>query len=493
MALMSAIDRILLLAIAVAFAITGAEPSLAQSPGDALKVSAAAEKAAGSIVAIGRIRRDPSSPPFIERERFPPQDYRSGPGPADPEFFPHEFGAGVVIDRGGLILTSLHLLGEISHSEYFVWVQRRAFPAKVKAADPWLDVAVLEIAADDLLPIELGDAREIKPGDRVIVLGDPLGIARDGDPSVAAGKIVKIACEAPANTSTVMRNGLDQMAVRRDTLHHYGTLLQFETESPQHCSGGAVINLEGQLVGLQTTYVASPGEEAAGNLAIPIDADFRKALETLKRGALPEYGLLGVALPLTAGPAGPAGKLGASVDDVMPGTPAAKAGLRSGDVITHLGDVAVRDDLQLIRLVSAMPAGSTTTVQVLRDPRSKKSFSVPITLSKKYHESAREAYAEVREPVWRGMRVDFATASPLFREMVRHVDPEGCVAIVDVERDSPAWKAGLRRGLFVSHVGDQRVSSPQQFREQVEQASGEAALRITAAGEGDSVRRVAAP
>lgn len=490
MAHMSAIDRALLLATAVAIAIVGAEPSLAQSPGDAPKFSAAAEKAAGSIVAIGRIRRDPSSPPFIERERFPSQDYRSGLGPADPEFFPHEFGTGVVIDRGGLILTSLHLLGEISHSEYFVWVQRRAFAAKVKAADPWLDVAVLEIAADDLLPIELGDAREIKPGDSVIALGDPLSIARDGEPSVAAGKIVKIACEAPASTSLVMRNGFEQMAARRDTLHHYGTLLQFEADSPQHCSGGAMINLEGQLVGLQTTYVASPGEEAAGGLAIPIDADFGKALETLKRGALPEYGLLGVALPLTASPAR---KLGASVDDVMPGTPAAKAGLRSGDVITHLGDQAISDDLQLIRLVSAMPAGSTTTLQVARDPRSKKSFSVSLTLSKKYHESAREAYAEVREPAWRGMRVDFATASPLFREMVRHVDPEGCVAIIDVERDSPAWKAGLRRGLFVSHVGDNRVSTPQQFREQVERLEGEAALRITAAGEGDPVRRVAAP
>jgi serine protease Do len=91
------------------------------------------------------------------------------------------------------------------------------------------------------------------------------------------------------------------------------------------------------------------------------------------------------------------------------------------------------------------------------------------------------------------MRVDYATASPRFREVARLVDPVGCVAVVDVDRDSPAWKAGLRNGVFVSHVGKQRVSTPQQFREAVEKEMGEAALRITVAGDGDPVRRVKAP
>jgi serine protease Do len=150
----------------------------------------------------------------------------------------------------------------------------------------------------------------------------------------------------------------------------------------------------------------------------------------------------------------------------------------------------VQDDLHLIRLVSALPAESKVRLQVVR---AKKRLFLTATLSKKYQESARESYAEVRAPAWRGMRVDFATASPVFRALSRHVDPEGCVAVVDVERDSPAWKAGLRNGVFVSHVGEKRVSTPRQFREQAEKQSGEAALRITSAGDGDPVRRVAAP
>lgn len=449
-------------------------------------------KSAKSLVTVARVRLDESAPPLVERERFPPEEYRTGTGPADPDFLPHELGVGVVVDREGLILTSLHLLGEIHHSRYFVWVQRRAFPAKVKAADPWLDVAVLEIAADDLLPIELGDARQIKAGDNAFVSGDPLSIARDGEPAICEGRIARIGCEAPTQFLPVMRNGLEQVSQRRETLHHYGTLLQFESTPLLTGSGGALFDASGRLIGLMTTYMGPAGQEAAGGLAIPIDNDFRKALETLKRGALPEYGLLGLA-PRAAKLVDPTLKIGAAVEDVMPGTPAAKVGLRPGDIITHVDDQMVQDDLHLIRLVSALPAESQVTLRVLRDLRAKKTLLLKATLSKKYHESAREPFAEIHEPAWRGMRVDYATASPVFRELARHVDPEGCIAVVDVERDSPAWKAGLRNGTFVSHVGKQRVSTPRQFREAVEQQTGEAALRITSAGDGDPVRKVAAP
>jgi S1-C subfamily serine protease len=444
------------------------------------------------VVAVARVRRDESAPRWIEEERFPPEEYFSGPGPTRPEFMPHEFGVGVLVDESGLILASLHTLGEISGSHYFVWAQRRAFKAKVKAADPWLDVALLEIAADDLQPIELGDARQVKPGDRAAAIGSPLQIARDGEPSADWGVIAQLACEAPGLTLPTLFNGLERNAIRRETLHHYGTLLKFAANTPATSGGGILIDAQGQLLGLLTTYAAQAGGEREAGYAIPIDADFRQALDTLKQGRLPEYGLLGLA-PRAAKLADPSFKTGASVEDVMPGTPAAKVGLRPGDIITHVGDQLVQDDLHLIRLVSALPAEAKITLQVVREPRSKTTLAITATLSKKYYESAREPYAEVREPAWRGMRVDYATASPAFRELARNVDPEGCVAVVDVDRDSPAWKAGLRNGTFVSHVAGKRVSTPRQFREEVARHSGEAVLRITNAGEGDPLRKVGVP
>ena len=450
-------------------------------------LSTVAANSVRSVVAIARVRLDEAAPALFERERFPLEDYRVGPGPTEPDFMPHEFGVGVVIDQG-LVLTSLHVLGEIRSSRYFVWAQRRAFTAKVKAADPWLDVAVLEIAADDLPSIEMGDGSRTRVGDTAVALVDPLSIARDGEPSVREGRIVRTGCAAPTYERSVARNGLEQQVTSRDTLHHYGTMLRFESAVPTLCSGGAMVDVDGKLIGLLTTYTDSE----SASLAVPIDAAFRQSLQVLKRGALPEYGLLGVALPTTNGRGSPPGA-GALVEDVMPGTPGAKAGLKAGDVITKVGDQRVEGDLHLIRIVSALAAESQVALQVVRESRSKKPFPVTVTLSKKYQESAREPFAEVREPVWRGMRVDYATASPLFRELARHVDPEGCVAVIDVERDSPAWKAGLRNGAFVSHVGEQRVSTPLQFREAVEKEPGEAALRITVAGDVDPVRRVAAP
>ena len=455
-------------------------------------VNAAVEKADKSVVAIARVRKDDAAPAWLDRQRFPSDDYPHGTGPADPDFLPHEFGLGVVVDRGGLILTSLHVLGEITNSRYFVWVQRRVFQAQVVAADPWLDVAVLEIPTDDLTPIEFGSAQQLKPGDSAVALGNPLGIARDGEPGFNLGVISQLACEAPTQSLPTMRNGLESLIARRETLHHYGTLLKLETKSPLRDSGAPLINLEGELIGLMTTYTAQPVQDIEAAFALPIDAGFLKSLETLKQGRLPEYGLLGLA-PRPARLVDPTLKSGAAVEDVMPGTPAARVGLRAGDVITHVDDALVIDDLHLIRLVSALPAETKITLHYLRDPRSKKTLSVGVVLSKKYHESAREAFARQREPAWRGMRVDYATASPVFRELARHVDPEGCVAVIDVERDSPAWKAGLRNGAFVSHIGNRRVSTPQQFREEASQQVGEAALRVTMAGDGEPVRKVAAP
>lgn len=468
-------------------------PVVAQQPASIDEaVNAAVAQASKSVVAIARVRRDEASPPWVEQRRFPSDDYPLGSGPVDPEFMPHEFGLGVVVDRGGLILTTLHVLGEINNSQYFVWAQRRVFQAQVVAADPWLDIAVLEIPTDDLSPIEFGSAREVRPGDNAVAIGNPFGIARDGEPEVSFGVVSQLACEAPAQSLPTMRNGLESLIPRRETLHHYGTLLRLETKLPLRESGGPLINLEGELIGLMTTYNAEPVEDVEAAFALPIDAGFIKSLETLKQGRLPEYGLLGLA-PRPARLVDPTIKSGAAVEDVMPGTPAARVGLRVGDVITHVDDELVIDDRHLIRLVSALPAEAKITLQYIRDPRSRKTLSVSVALSKKYHESSREAFARQREPAWRGMRVDYATASPVFRELARHVDPEGCVAVIEVERDSPAWKAGLRSGTFVSHIGKRRVSTPQQFRDAAHEQVGEAALRVTMAGEGDPVRKVAAP
>jgi len=486
----------LLMVAAMAAAIVGSSGHAAAQAqeGSGLAAAAAIEsalveaiaRAEKSVVAIARIRKDDAAPRAFEELRFPSEaPGLSDDGPTSPDFVPHEFGAGVVIDKAGLILTSLHVLGEVHSSNYVVWVQRRPFPAKVKAADPTLEIAVLQITADDLVPITFGNAKNLKKGHIAIALGNPLGVARDGQASANWGIIANLGRQAPPNPMSRARSG-------RESLHHYGTLIQLDTKVPLGCSGGALVNLRGEMIGLTTTYTGLPGQTDEAGLAIPIDDDFKKALDTLKTGRLPEYGFLGIAPRSLALSDRQSGKLGTVVEDVVPGTPAARAGLRPGDLITHVGGELVQDDLHLIRLVSAMPAETKVTLQVVRDLRTKKPVSIPVVLSKKYQESARESYALERDPAWRGMRVEYATASPAFRELARHVDPEGCIAVVDVERDSPSWKAGLRGGLFVSHVNEIRVATPKQFHSAVEGAAGEVALRVTTPVDGTPVRKVPA-
>ncbi len=261
-------------------------PALAAVAALETAVSEAIERAEKSVVAIARIRKDAAAPRLFGenlRERnFAETD------PSSPEFIPHEFGAGVIIDKAGHILTSIHVLGEIAASKYTVWVERRPYAAEVRAADPTLEIAVLKITADDLEPITLGDASHIKKGQFAIALGNPLGIARHGEASAAWGMIANLERQAPANLSARATKG-------RETLHHYGTLIQLDTRLPLGSSGGALINLRGEMIGLTTTYSALPGQDKEAGYAIPIDEDFKKALETLKAGRLPEYGFLGIA------------------------------------------------------------------------------------------------------------------------------------------------------------------------------------------------------
>ncbi len=447
-------------------------------------------KAEKSVVAIARIRKDRQEPlEPLEGEILPERDLRAADATRS-DFVPHEFGTGVVIDAKGLILTSYHVLGDVKASDYVVWIAKTPYRASLRAADPWLDVAVLKIDASDLKPITLGNSRELKKGQIVISLGNPYAIARDGEPSATWGIISNLSRQAPLPRDTV------RPAEGRETLHHYGTLIQTDAKLELGTSGGALVNLQGEMIGLTTSLAALIGYEKAGGFAIPVDDDFRRALETLKQGRMPDYGFLGVAPSVLGMEERQQGHRGARILDVVPATPAAKAGILPLDVVTEVDGRPITDDAQLIRHLSAMPAGTIVGLKLLRGgtlAKPSKVLTVQVELSKKRLEGARAPYAEITDPPWRGMKVEYATAAPMFRDQSRDLDPEGCVAVIEVERESPAWQAGLRPGDFLSHVGKTRVTTPRQFLDAATAQPGEVPLRLTAVPANKSLRTVAAP
>ena len=448
----------------------------------------AIQRAEKSVVAIARVRKDDQGGEPSSRDTLPPTDGLSQRfEPTDPRFVPTEFGTGVVIDASGLVLTNYHVLGNVRQADFYIWHSKKPYRATVKAADPWLDLAVLKIENSNLKPMPIGDGRAVKKGQFVIALGNPYAIARDGQPSACWGIISNLERQSPPpRTATRPSDG-------RETLHHFGTLIQTDARLDLGTSGGALVNLQGEMIGLTTSLAALHGYERPGGFAIPVDDDFRRALDSLKTGRVPDFGLLGVEPAALAVEMRQRGRTGARVQSIADATPAKLAGLREDDVIISLDGAPVADDLELIRRVSGQFADSTVTLGILRggnERRAGRPIDVKVKLSKKRIDSARAPYSELPHETWRGLRVEYATASPLFAQHSRDLDPAGCVGVVEVARDSPAWQAGLRPGDFLSHVAETRVTTPREFYDAATLITGDVALKLTAAPRDKPLRTV---
>jgi serine protease Do len=430
-------------------------------------VIAGIERVGPSVVAIARIRKRDDAESF--EELYQPGFELLPRIPTRPDFVPHEFGSGVVLDPRGHILTTSHVLGDPERSHYVVWVSGRPFVARAKVVDPWLEVGLLQIDAEQLQPIRLGNAAPLPLGTFVLGLGNPQGIARDGRASAVFGVLTNRERFAPDD-----RPG--QAGLARESLHQYGTLLHCDFRQEQGLSGGALVTLEGEMVGLLTTWAGQARQERPAGLAIPIVPEFVAALETLKEGRTPDYGFLGIAPGLLPLESRQKGARGVVVEDVVAGTPAARAGLVRGNVITHVGDHEVQSDLELVRHVSAVAAGTVLPLTVAE--AGGKKVRKEVLLSKRPQLSPRSFVTSTGPPPWRGLRVEYVTALPNFQQAARWVDADGCVGVLAVQPDSPAWQAGLRTGECISHVGEERVSTPAAFKRAVERAgNGPVALR----------------
>jgi S1-C subfamily serine protease len=429
----------------------------------------AIERCEKSVVSIARARRGEQTSRLL-----------------DADYVPAQYATGVVVDKQGLILTNYHVLGHPEQNDFAVWVGRRPFAAHIRATDPWTDLAVLEIEADDLMPMPLGDASKLKKGQLVIALGNPYAIARDGSPSATWGIVSNLGRSAPviANPSAAESE--------KPTLHHFGTLIQTDARLNQGTSGGALLNLTGEMVGMTTALAALAGYERAAGYAIPINDTTKRTIGILKEGRQPEYGFLGVNPEPLSVLDRRSGRPGVRLRQVVAGTPAALDGLRAGDVITRINDQEIYDDSGLIRAISSLPAGSVARLQVNRQNLLGGTSSKirELALSKKYISGSFPSLAKAPPASWRGLRVDYVTASPEFPANVPNVDAEGCIAVTEVLPGSTAWKAGMRDHQLITHVEGRRVTSPAEFFAALEDRHDDVTLTLAAEGEDDAEQLV---
>lgn len=454
----------------------GHSPTRAQEPsGPAAALEEAVVRAIGraekSVVAIALVPKARADDALRLEERPDPFGRRLGPSaspaPTDPDFVPSQYATGVVIDAAGLVLTAYHALPE--DCDYYVTThERKVYRAWIKGADPRSDLAVLAVEARDLAPIVLGDAARVRKGQFVIALGNPYAIARDGQVSASWGIVSNLARKAPPQPDETDPLG-------KSTLHHFGTLIQTDARLNLGTSGGALVNLQGEMIGLCTSLAAVAGYETAAGYAFPIDATFRRVIDTLKAGREAEYGFLGVRRPNYVPPGDAAGPAGVRVYEVVHGSPAQRGGLRPGDVITAVGGVPIYDFDGLVLEVGKLPVEDTARLHVVRDGRP---LDLAVALSK-YPVRGRKVVTNRPEP-WRGMHVDYPTAvvdsggRPLFAAVAY----DQGVAVTEVREGTAAWQAGLRPGMLVSHVGRTAVHSPRDFRAAVAGRTGAVDLRL---------------
>jgi serine protease Do len=451
-------------------------------------VSRAIARAERSVVSIARRKRTTS--PLATADSHPAfrgfgQDTST---PADAGFAANEFASGVVIDARGLILTNRHVLGdEPEQNDFFVttvdrkvfavkMADRPVFPMKVKASDAMSDLAVLEptetaaVRKGDFTPISFGDAATLRKGHLVIALGNPYGIARDGQASASWGIV--------ANLS---RKAITSAEDSQKPLQDYGMLIQTDAKLNLGTSGGALVNLRGEMVGLTTSLAAAAGFEQPAGYAIPIDKPMLRIIQALKEGREVEFGLLGIVPVDQSRDEIRRGTPGVIVKELVPGGPAANAKLELDDVITRVDGHVIYDADGLRLHVSKLPPGSTTTLTVQR-----RSEARPIqrrVVLGKLRLDLPQTYTE-RAPSWRGALIDWRVpkgrASLGQFPLIRSAEDfsTACVAVREVEEGSSAWEAGLREGTLISHVGSTSVGTPEEFRKAVGSQAGPVRLRL---------------
>jgi S1-C subfamily serine protease len=437
-------------------------------------LTAAIAKAEPSVVAITRVRQPGVEATTAVRGGGPDAPAAAVPagavdvaGPADVDDLPlpGDYGSGVVIGPDGAILTAFHVVKGAARLVVRA-PGRVAFDAEVLAADPRSDLAVIAprrspgLAAQRLTPLPLGSADGLRKGTFLIVLGNPYHTARDGSASASWGILANTARRIIPSLE-----GTQEDAFRaRSMFQHQPTLLQLDTKLNLGLSGGAVVNLKGELVGITTTGGNVVGYDAQAGYAIPLDARGRRAVEALRAGKEVEYGFLGIRLDEGAPNV---------VGGVRPGTPAAEGDLVVGDEIVAVGDQPLTPEVGLSLALSTAPVGEPVRLKVLRAGRE---VEKTIFLSKYPVEG--EVIATTRRPSWRGLRVDYTSvlAENTFTDDILQAMAKGGVAVVEVRPGTPAEAAGLRRGQIVIRVEGKAVRRPDDFTEAVRDAKGPVTL-----------------
>ena len=335
-------------------------------------------------------------------------------------------GSGVIIDsESGYVVTNHHVIENADQIRVRL-DDGRSFEAKVVGADPEADVAVIQIPAQGLKAINMGDSDLLRVGDFVVASGNPFGLSQ-----TATSGIV----------SALGRSGL--------RIESYEDFIQTDASINQGNSGGALVNLRGELIGVNTAILDRGGGNVGIGFAIPVNMVVSLTAQIIEFGEV-RRGRLGVHIqdltPELAQAFGVEAGSGALISKVMPDSAAKAADLREGDVITMVDGRAIKGATELRNVIGLARADEEIELTYIRD---RKSFNKKIRIRAVVAESGRGI--QISES-FEGARLEDVDDSS-------SQNGQPGIRVVEVTSDSAAWQAGLRSGDIILSVNRQCVFS----------------------------------
>lgn len=346
-------------------------------------------------------------------------------------------GSGVVVRADGYIVTNAHVVGDADRVRV-EFADMRTLDATVVGTDEASDLAVLKVEASDLPTVPLGNSSDVKVGDVVLALGNPLGV----------GQTVTMGIVSAKSRTTGAGDG------------SYQDFIQTDAPINQGNSGGALVNLSGELVGINSQILSRSGGNIGLGFAIPSEM-VRSVSEQLIRDGVVHRSKLGVTVQgLTSELAAGLGldeARGALVSDVDPDSPAARSGLKAGDVIVALDGRAITDSNALRNQVASTTPGTTVTLDIRRDGQSRQ---VSATLAEQSAGSV--ASAAPRALGDKGDARLGVAVEPLTPELAARLElPRTATGLVvtGVDPDGPAASAGIQEGDVITRANKRQVES----------------------------------
>ena len=408
------------------------------------------------------------------RRGFPPGMEEDNEEDDDPRNQQRGVGSGIIITADGYIVTNNHVITDSKKIEVAVDAggDTKTYTATVIGADPLTDVALIKIDATGLKPATLTDSSKLRVGDVVLAAGAPMELSR----SITQGIV-----------SALGRS--NEGIVRKGRMQGYEDFIQTDASINPGNSGGPLVDGMGRVLGISTAILSRSGMNAGIGFAIPINMAMRIVEDLMDDGSV-QRGFLGVLPAATDSPLakrlGIKEQPGALIEEVNADTPAARAGIEVGDVVTHINGQRVDDPSRLRLIVSSIKPGTPISVDLLRNNQA-------MTVSAKLDALPEEALAELGpRGAPRGQSqtttelvtgVTVQNLSPALRERFDVPANLDGIIVTRVDPESRAAAMGVEEGDVITHINRQKPTSAAEARTMAKGSDNTVLLRVYRRGD----------